>query len=66
MKIYLVLKIARQYEGELLFINVLKAFNNKEKAQYWVLSNRFPQSETIDGVECLVEIGIIEDVEVEL
>lgn len=66
MKIFLVLKIARQYEGELIFVNVLKAFSNKEKAQYWVLSNRFPQTETIDGVECLVEIGVIEDVEVEL
>lgn len=65
MKVHVVTKIARQYEGELILINAIKAFTDKDKAKWWIMSNRMPGTETIEGVQCLVEIGLIEDIEIE-
>ncbi len=65
MQVHIVTKIARQIEGEMCFINVIKAFKNKDNAKYWIMSNRIPAHETIEGIDCIVEIGLLEDVEVE-
>jgi len=66
MKTHIVVKIARQIEGEFVFVNALKGFIDKDKAKLWMLSNRIPPEETIDGVQCIVEVGLIEDIEIEL
>lgn len=64
-KVNFVVKIARQYEGEYVFINVLKAFKDKEKMNDFVKTTSFNRAETINGVQCVCEIGIFEDIEVE-
>ncbi len=64
-KLNLVLKIARQYEGEYVFVNVLKAFKDKEKMHEFVRTTSFQRAETINGVQCVCEMGIIEDVDVD-
>ena len=64
-KINIVFKIARQYEGEYVFINVLKAFKEKDKVQEFIKTYEFPRTEVINGVGCVCELGIIEDIEVE-
>lgn len=64
-KINLVIKIARQYEGEYVFINVLKAFKDKDKLHEFVKTHKFERAEEINRIQCVCELGIIEDVEVE-
>lgn len=64
-KVHLVFKIARQYEGEYVFINVLRAFKEKEKLHEYVKTTSFERTETINEVQCVCELGIIEDVEIE-
>jgi hypothetical protein len=66
MKTHIVLKIARQIEGEFIFINALKAFSDKDKAKLWMLGNKIAPEEVIEGVHCIVEVGLIEDIEIEL
>ncbi len=65
MKINLLLKIARQVEGEKVFINAMKASVDKEKIHSFLQTSMIPATEVIDGVGCIVEVGILEDVEVD-
>lgn len=64
-KMHIVLKIARQYEGEYVFVNILKAFKDVEKAKEFIRTTSFPRTEVINNVECVCEIGIFEDIEIE-
>jgi predicted transcriptional regulator len=64
-KLHLVLKIARQVEGEYIFINVLKAFTDVDKMRSYANDLRIPPTEIVNDIPCMVEIGIIQDVEVE-
>lgn len=66
MKTHIIIKIARQIEGEFIFINALKAFADKDKAKLWMLGNKIAAEETIDGIPCIIEVGLIEDVEIEI
>lgn len=65
MKVNLLLKIARQVEGEKVFINAMKASTDKEKIHNFLQTSTIPATEVIDGVGCIVEVGILEDVEVD-
>jgi len=58
-------KLARQIEGDYVFVNALRAFQNKGDAALWLMENRFPAHEVIEGNNCVVEIGIIEGVELQ-
>jgi hypothetical protein len=60
MKVFVILKIARQYEGEFVLVQILKVFDSKEKAEQFTRSHEFKRGETIDGIECVIEIGVIE------
>lgn len=64
MKVHIVTKLARQVEGEQHFINILGAFTDSNKATEFVKAINYKPAEIIDNVPCLVDIGILYDVEV--
>jgi hypothetical protein len=65
MKAAILLKIARQVEGEFVFVNVLKSHVDPDKLYRYVRENTLPMTEKIGDVDCIIEYGVIEDVEVE-
>lgn len=65
MKIAILTKIARQVEGEFVFINVIKATMNPNTLRKYLFENDLPRTENIGDVDCVIEYGIIEDIEVE-
>ena len=65
MKIAILNKIARQVEGEFVFISVIKASKNANDLRKFLGENTLPRTEDINGVPCVVEYGIIEDIEIE-
>lgn len=65
MKVHVVLKLARQVEGDRCFINAIKASTNKEELHKYLRELDVPATEEIDGVGCVIEIGMLEDIEVD-
>lgn len=65
MKVAVLTKIARQVEGDYVFVNVLKAHTDPDKLYRFMRENQMPLAEKIGNVDCVVEYGVIEDVEVE-
>ena len=65
MKIAILTKIARQVEGEFVFINVIKATDNPNDLRKYLFDNDLPRTEKVGDVDCVIEYGIIEDIEVE-
>lgn len=63
-KIHIVTKLARQYEGEYIFLNVLGAFKDIENANKFLAGKQMKYGEQINGVNCVVEVGIIQDIEI--
>ena len=66
MKVNILLKIARQVEGERVFINAIKASTNKLALNDFLRASNISPTEEIDGVGCVVEVGILEDIEVDI
>lgn len=64
MKIYLIISIARQVDGEYCMVKTEKAFRDQSKANNFVesLSKRYAESiETPNGlIECVCERGVFE------
>ncbi len=60
----IVTKIARMYEGEYIFVSILGAFHLKENAEKFLQSKNTKYGENINGIDCVVELGIIQNVEV--
>lgn len=64
MKIYLIISIARQVDGEYCMVKTEKAFRDHSKANNFVesLSKRYAESiETPNGlIECVCERGVFE------
>lgn len=65
MKVAILLSIARQVEGEQIFINVMKAHRDPEKLRQYLAENTLPPTGVFQGVPCLIEYGVVPDVEVE-
>ena len=65
MNIAILTKIARQVEGEFVFINVIKATENPNDLRKYLFENDLPRTEKVGEVDCVIEYGIIEDIEVE-
>jgi len=63
-KVHIVTKIARQYEGEYIFVSVLGAFNELENAKAYLNGKDLRFAEKVNGVDCVVEMGVIQDIEV--
>ncbi len=65
MKAAILVSIARQVEGEYVFIKVLKAHTNAEVLHRFLRENSLPRTETLNGVNCVIEYGVFEDVEID-
>ncbi|CAE7860216.1 unnamed protein product [Symbiodinium microadriaticum] len=64
-KLSMVTKIARQVEGEYVFVDVVKAHKDTEKLRRFLQENELPRTEVIGEVPCVVEYGVLEDVVVD-
>ena len=65
MKVSFLMRIARQVEGEYVFVDVIKAHTDPDKLFRFLRENQLPQSTKIGEVNCVIEYGVIENVEVE-
>ncbi len=65
MKIAVLMKIARQVEGEYVFLNVIQAHVDPDQLHKYLRKNNLPKTEEIQGIPCVIEYGVIEDIEVE-
>lgn len=65
MKAAILLSIARQIEGEYVFVRVIKANKNSEPLFKFLRENDLPKTTKLGEVECFLEYGVIEDIEVE-
>lgn len=65
MKVSFLMSIARQVEGEYVFVNIVKAHTNPDKLFRFLRENELPPVRKIGEVDCTVEYGVIENVEVE-
>lgn len=64
IKVHIVQKIARQYEGENIFIFALECSTDRKYIENYVANLSYTPAETINGVECVVEIGVLWDIPV--
>jgi len=65
MKISILMAMARQVEGEYIFINVLKANTDVEVLNKFLRENDLPRTRKVDQIDCVVEYGVIQDIELE-
>ena len=65
MKIAVLVSLARQVEGEYVFMNVVRAHTDPEVLKQYLNSTELPKTNTFGGVECVVEYGVFKDIEVE-
>jgi hypothetical protein len=64
MKVHFVTLLARQVEGEYFNLRILNVFSDKQKLQDYVKTLDVSRGQVIEGVPCILEIGVYEDVEV--
>lgn len=65
MKASAIVSIARQVEGEYVFVRVIKANKSSEKLFRFLRENELPRTAILGDVECILEYGVIEDFEIE-
>jgi hypothetical protein len=65
MKASVLVSIARQVEGEYVFVRVIKANKNSEKLFRFLRENELPRTTKLGDVECVLEYGVIEDIDIE-
>jgi hypothetical protein len=65
MKASILVSIARQIEGEYVFVRVVKANRNSEKLFRFLRETELPRTVKLGDVDCVLEYGVIEDVEIE-
>jgi hypothetical protein len=65
VKISILLSIARQVEGEYVFVRPIKANRNSEILFRYLRENDLPRTEKIREVDCIIEYGVLEDIQVD-
>jgi len=65
MKVAMLMKIARQVEGEFVFVSVEKAHIDPDVIRQYLYTNQLPRTEKVQDVDCVIEYGVVTDVEVE-
>ena len=58
--------LARQVEGEFVFQNIIEANVDPQILQKKIEEGSLPRTATIGGVGCVIEYGIIQDLELEV
>ena len=66
MKVAILISLARQVEGEMVYINVLKAHQDPAKLQEYLKNTDLPLTGKFGGGECVMEYGVFKDIEVEV
>ena len=61
----ILVSIARQVEGEYVFVRVIKANKNSEILYKFLRENDLPRTTKLGDVDCWLEYGVIENVEIE-
>lgn len=64
-KVAILMSIARQVEGEYVFVNVVKAHIDPNKLTQYLSENTLPKTSRLGDVDCVLEYGIIQDIEIE-
>lgn len=67
MKVSFLLKMARQVEGDYVFVDIVYAHTDENKVWEWHRKhqNDLPTAERINDVDCVVYYGVHADIEVE-
>jgi hypothetical protein len=65
VKAAVVVSIARQVEGEYVFVRVIKAHTNPDKLHRYLRETDMPRTAKVGDVECILEYGVIENIEIE-
>lgn len=65
MKAAILVAIARQVEGEYVFVRVVKAHTDPEVLNKFLSENPQPRTGQFNGIGCVVEYGVLTDVEIE-
>ncbi len=65
-KFSMITKIARQVEGEYVFVDVVKAHKDTDKLRQYLQQNELPRTEVMGNVPCVIEYGVLEDVVVDV
>lgn len=65
MKCSVLVSIARQVEGEYVFVKAVRANQSSEKLFKYLRENQLPRTEKIADAECVIEYGVLEDIEIE-
>lgn len=65
MKIAILLSLARQVEGEFVWCQVVKAHTDPEALRSHLHTTDLPRTANLDGVNCVLEYSVIQDIEVE-
>lgn len=65
MKFSILVSIARQVEGEYVFVRAIKANHSGDKLHRYLRETDLPRTVNLGGVDCVLEYGVIEDIEVE-
>jgi hypothetical protein len=63
-KVTVVTKVARQVEGEYVLVSILGAFRKQESVEPFLRLHKAKSAETIDGIDYVVELGVIQEVEI--
>ena len=58
--------LARQVEGEFVFMNIVKVSTNVEELEKTITSGTLSRVENVGGVPCVVEYGIMRDLELQV
>lgn len=61
----ILISIARQVEGEYVFVRVIKASTSSDKLFRFLRETDLPRTAKIGEVDCVLEYGVIENVEIE-
>jgi hypothetical protein len=69
MKVYIVVNVARQINGEFIFVKVEKAFKESKKAEEYANKSENPYKDLVQNssgfsVECMCSRGVF-DIEIE-
>ena len=65
MKIAVLVSIARQVEGEMVYCQVIKAHTNPDELKQYLDSSDLPKTSDFSGMQCVFEYGVFKDIEVE-
>ena len=65
MKVSILFRIARQVEGEFVFVDVVKACTDAETLRQYLVQNSLERTAVIQGVPCVIEYGVMPDIIVE-